>query len=155
MAAGGATQATRPTLASPLPSSSGAVSQTHYTPDGVKAGAVLDSVAGLTLHARKKVRKGRNGVIHSIGAAYNSLAGPLATLKLRPAPGASSVVTLHPRTRVARATAAASPAWLAAGPGKTATLTIDAVAPYGDARTAAGGGKAVKPSAVLGMRWTF
>ena len=130
----------------------GAVSQTFSAGDGLTAGIALDSVAGLTLGADAAVAAGPRGAIRAVGARYNSKAGPTVTVKAQPAPWAKAAATLHPRTRTAVASAALSPAWLATGPGSTATLTLDVAAPYGEAR---GGGKKAAPKMVAGMKWGF
>lgn len=138
-----------PPLHPPLP---GAVSQTFTTADGLKAGITLDSVAGLTLGADAKVEG--KGVVRAVGGQYNSRAGPLLRVRARPAPWAEAVASLHPRTRTAGVTAMLAPAWLATGPGKTATMTVDVSAPYGDPRAAAGGKRGALKGAV-GMKWGF
>ena len=141
-----------PPLPPPPSPPSGAVSQTFTTADGLKAGITLDSVAGLTLGADAKVEG--KGVVRAVGGQYNSRAGPLLRVRARPAPWAEAVASLHPRTRTAGVTAMLAPAWLATGPGKTATMTVDVSAPYGDPRAATGGKRGALKGAV-GMKWGF
>lgn len=132
--------------------SPGAISHTFVANDGLKAGIAVDSAAGLTLRAAQSLKS--TGSLTSVEGVYNAQAGPALTVKAKPSPWASAAATLLPRARTAVATASLSPDWLAAGPGKTATLRLDVSAPYGAPRAAAGG-KQGKPKAVAGIKWTF
>jgi hypothetical protein len=140
---------------------SAAASQTYYSGDGFKAGLGLAASAkggkAVTLAARQKVRAGRNAVLHSVGASYNSRTGPQVTAKLRPGKGILARAVVWPRDRVAAVSAAASPAWLGRtggeeGGSRRGTITLDARLPYGEG---GGKGKAARPDAVLGLKWKF
>ena len=131
----------------------GGISHTFVAGDGLKAGIAADSVAGLTLRAAQSL-KGSSTTLTSIEGVYNANAGPAVTLKAKPTPWAAATATLLPRSRSVVASASLSPDWLAAGPGKNATLTLDVATPYGAPRAAAGG-KQGKPKAVAGIKWGF
>lgn len=132
---------------------SGGISHTFAAGDGLKAGIAADSVAGLTLRAAQSL-KGSSTTLTSIEGVYNAKAGPALTLKAKPSPWAAATATLLPRSRSVVASASLSPDWLAAGPGKNATLTLDVSTPYGAPRAAAGG-KQGKKKAVAGIKWGF